>query len=322
MTQRTRRGLTGRFGSIGVAMLAAVATAATACGGGGSSNASGGGGGGSAMTSGTTSPSAAAAGGGGGTVRVLHAGSLQDLMEKKLGPAFEKATGDGFQHYGTGSTKLAHAIEGGARSGDVYISANTKANKILMPKQESWYGVFARSPVVIAYSQKSKFAKALKTKPWYQVVTQEGFKLGTTNPASDPKGKKAQKAIQAVAKKTGKPALAKKIKSHTKQYAETALTTRVQSGQLDAGFFYSVEAKAVNLPTVSIKPADQAATYTVTVLRNAKHKKAGVDFVGFLLANQGTKILKSSGFKVVRPAKLTGQKQAVPTRLGSEVSTG
>jgi molybdate/tungstate transport system substrate-binding protein len=299
-------------------MLAAVATLATACGG-GTSNASGAGGGASASTTGATS----SATGGGGTVQVLHAGSLNNVMERKLGPAFKKATGDGFSHYGTGATKLAHAIAGGTRTGDVYISANTTANKILMPKQESWYAVFARSPIVLAYNPKSKFAEALEKgkKPWYEIVAQKGFKVGATDPKTDPKGKKTQSAIQQVAGKTHMPGLGKKIKANTSVYPETALLGRIQSGQLDAGFFYSIEAKQVGLPSVPVKPAEQAATYTVTVLDNAKHTKAGVEFARFLLSTKGKRILKGSGFKLTRPPKLSGNKHAVPMRLRSEVGT-
>jgi molybdate/tungstate transport system substrate-binding protein len=322
MTQREHRRATRRFGWAGAAMLAAVATAATACGGGSASNPSGGGGGSSA--GGGTSSGAAPAGGNGGsasTVKVVNAGSLDPTMEK-LEPAFKKATGDGFQHFGKGSTALANAIKGGARTPDVYISASPKANKIVMPKQEAWYALFAKSPLVIAYKPHGKAAKAFASgKPWYDVVTQPGFTLGATNPTADPKGQKAQAAIQEVAQKTNEPGLAKKIKSHTKQYGETALPARVESGQVDAGFFYSIEAKAKNLKTVSVKPADQAAKYTVTVLENAKHEQAGVDFVGFLLSRKGSSILQKGGFKLVAPAKLTGSTNAVPKKLRSEVGS-
>jgi molybdate/tungstate transport system substrate-binding protein len=294
-------------------MLAAVATAATACGGGGSDSAPGGGG---------DSSSAAPAGGSGGTVKVVNAGSLDPTMEA-LEPAFEQATGDGFQHFGKGSTALANAIKGGARTPDVYISASPKANNIVMPEQEAWYALFAKSPLVIAYQPHSKAAKAFASgKPWYDVVTQPGFTLGATNPKADPKGEKAQAAIQEVAEKTHEAGLAAKIKSHTKQYGETALPARVESGQVDAGFFYSVEAKAKNLETVSVKPAEEAAEYTVTVLENAKDKQAGVDFAGFLLSKKGRSILTKRGFTLVTPAKLTGSKNAVPDKLRSEVGSG
>ena len=48
---------------------------------------------------------------------MLFAGSLVNYMEHDLGPAFQKATGYGFQGFGGGSTELAIEIKGGVRPG-------------------------------------------------------------------------------------------------------------------------------------------------------------------------------------------------------------
>ena len=74
-----------------------------------------------------TSPAVAA-----GTVNVLYAGSLVNLMEHAVGPAFDKATGDTFQGFAGGSNKVAHEIKGKLRQGDVFVSANPKVNAMLM----------------------------------------------------------------------------------------------------------------------------------------------------------------------------------------------
>src|SRR5262250_3370524 len=65
------------------------------------------------------------------TVNVLYAGSLVNLMEHGIGPAFEKATGDKFQGFGAGSNALANQIKGQLRRGDVFISANPRVNDAL-----------------------------------------------------------------------------------------------------------------------------------------------------------------------------------------------
>jgi molybdate/tungstate transport system substrate-binding protein len=57
------------------------------------------------------------------TVNVLYAGSLVNLMERSIGPAFEKATGEHFRGYAAGSNKIANEIKGKLRRGDVFISA-------------------------------------------------------------------------------------------------------------------------------------------------------------------------------------------------------
>ena len=44
-------------------------------------------------------------------VNVLYAGSLVNLMERSVGPAFEKETGLHFQGYAAGSNKIANEIK-------------------------------------------------------------------------------------------------------------------------------------------------------------------------------------------------------------------
>src|ERR1700691_3044202 len=67
-----------------------------------------------------------------GTVNVLYAGSLVNLMEHGIGPAFEQATGESFRGFAGGSKELANQIKGRLRPGDVFISANPKVDSALM----------------------------------------------------------------------------------------------------------------------------------------------------------------------------------------------
>lgn len=127
-----------------------------------------------------------------GKVNVLYAGSLVNLMEHGIGPAFDTASGDTFQGYAGGSSGLANQIKGKLRQGDVFVSASPKVNDALMGAANgdwvSWYITFAQSPVVIGYNASSKFAADLKSKPWYQVLQEPGIKIGRTDPKLDPKG--------------------------------------------------------------------------------------------------------------------------------------
>src|SRR5436305_4963459 len=90
-----------------------------------------------------------------GTVSVLYAGSLVDVMEQQVGPAFAKATGYSYQGFGAGSKAVASQIKGKLRKGDVFISASPSVNKTLVGSANgnwvTWYGVFASSPLVIGY---------------------------------------------------------------------------------------------------------------------------------------------------------------------------
>src|ERR1700704_4253823 len=96
-----------------------------------------------------------------GTVQVLYAGSLGAVLEKSVGPAFEKASGFTYQGEGQGSLGAAKMISDGLRSPDVFISADAAVNdKILMApakKLTEWYVTFASSAMVLGYNPNSKF---------------------------------------------------------------------------------------------------------------------------------------------------------------------
>src|ERR1700750_916331 len=113
-----------------------------------------------------------------GKVEVLYAGSLVNLMERSVGPAFEKETGVHFQGYAAGSNKIANEIKGKLRRGDVFISASPKVNTSLMGAANgdhvTWYVNFAESPLMIGYNPQSKFAAQFKSKRWDQVVQEPG----------------------------------------------------------------------------------------------------------------------------------------------------
>jgi molybdate/tungstate transport system substrate-binding protein len=258
-----------------------------------------------------------------GTVDVLYAGSLVDLMQKAIQPDFHTATGYSVNAFSAGSTDLASDISGKVKQGDVFVSASPTADQSLQGAKGgnfvSWYATFATSKLAIGYNPKSKFAAALKTRPWYDVVTEPGFKLGLTPPASDPKGVLAVKALDETAKSKNLPALKRLGTIGSEQFPETSLEGEVESGQLDAGFFYLAEADSAGIPTVPLTGVDLSATYTVTVLKGAPHVPAGDAFVEYLLGSGGQASMSKYGFKIVQPPVLVGH---APAALKSVLSPG
>jgi len=244
-----------------------------------------------------------------GPVDVLSAGSLQDLMQDQVGPAFQKATGYTLDNISMGSDALASSITGGTLQGDVFISASPAVNTSLEGSSNgnwvSWYDQFASSPLVLGYNPSSKFAQALKSKPWYEVVSEPGFHIGRTDPTTDPKGVLADDALDQAAKSHHLPGL-KTLGTETSDvFPETSLVGELQAGQLDAGFFYGVEAAAANIKTVPLTGTSLAGDYTITILNKAPHEAAAVAFVNFLLGKAGQKILAKNGVVAAKP-KVSG----------------
>lgn len=268
------------------------------------------------------SPLAATAAKSSGTVRVLYAGSLEAVMNSSIAPAFHKATGYTFSGYPAGSKELASEIKGKVRQGDVFVSASPKVDATLEGRKNgnwiSWYAPFASTRLVLGYNRNSAFAGDLSTKPWYQVIAEPGFRLGFTDPTLDPKGVLAVAALDAAAKKYNEPALTQIATDQNDYFPEEDLVGRLQSGQLDAGFFYTVEASAAKIPTVSLGSIDETATYTITALNNAPNTAGAEAFVKFLLSSHGQRLLKKVGLTYVRPV---ASGKGVPYLLNSVIKS-
>lgn len=283
---------------------------------------------GSGPSSTTPTSSAAAAttsrASGHGTVSVLYAGSLVNMMEHDLGPAFSRATGYAYQGVGAGSTELVSQIKGKVRQGDVFISASPKADaKLEGPGNGAWitwYADFARVPLVIGYNPSSRFASQFRSKPWSTVITEPGIRVGVTDPKLDPKGKLTVEALDAAAAKLKMPSLAHAV-SGFQVFPEESLVGRLQAGQLDAGFFYANEAKEQHIPTAPMTPVAKSATYTVTLLKDAPDPGGAAAFITYLLGPTGRATLTRHGLTVVAPT-VTGSAAAIPAGLRSVVGGG
>lgn len=258
-----------------------------------------------------------------GKVSVLYAGSLVYIMEQVIGPAFATASGDQYQGYGAGSGAVANQIKGKLRQGDVFISAVPSVNDTLRGAANGdwvrWYTSFATAPLVIGYSPRSAFAADLKSSAWYGVMTRPGFRLGRTDPKLDPKGALTIQFMQKAAAYYHQADLATQVlgpdENPAQVFPEETLVGRLEAGQLDAGFFYSMEAAQAKIPVI-VPPAaiDLNAEFTVTVLQNAPNPDGATAFVQFLLGPQGKRLLAQSGLTILTP-KLGGDPSAVPAAL-------
>jgi len=264
-------------------------------------------------------PSALAA----GTVSVLYAGSLVNLMERGIGPVFDKTTGDQFQGYAGGSKLLANQIKARLRQGDIFISANPAVNGSLMGEKNgnwvSWYVSFAQSPLVLGYNPTSRVAADFKSKPWYQVLIEPGIRIGRTDPKLDPKGALTVALMNKAAAYYKIPDLAQRVLGAPDNPAqvlpEEELIGRLQSGQIDVGFFYSTETASAKIPEVRLPAAiTPKAVYTATVLRGASNPQGAAAFVAFMLGPQGKSVMTENGLDVEKPV-LAGTVSAAPSQI-------
>jgi molybdate/tungstate transport system substrate-binding protein len=245
-----------------------------------------------------------------GSVDVLSAGSLDTVLTTSIGPAFHRATGDTLVDTSGGSSSLAADIKDKVDRADVFVSASPAVNTTLMGAGNgnwvSWYGAFAASPLVLGYYPSSRFASALRSKPWYEVVTMPGFRLGRTDPTQDPGGVLDARALTQAAATHHSAALRRLGTETSDEYAENSEQADVLSGQLDGAFMYEADATSQHSPFVPLAGIHLAGDYTVTLLRGAPHAAAGEAFIRFLTGPQGQRLMKADHFEIVSPARVTG----------------
>jgi molybdate transport system substrate-binding protein len=276
---------------------------------------------GSASATASTSKATAGVAKQSGDVDVLSAGSLDTLMTKTVGPAFHRATGYTLVDTSGGSSTLAADIKNGIYVADVFVSASPAVdNTIRGPAHGdwlSWYADFASSPEVLGYYPESRFAKDLRTEPWYKVITMPGFRLGRTDPAQDPGGVLAKEALEQTAKAHPKYASAlKKLATETSdEYPEDQEQAAIQTGQLDASFMYEADANSQSSPFVKLTGIKLAGDYTITIVKHAPHTAAAEAFIKFLLGPTGRAEMRADHFNILSPPKVIGNH--VPSGLKS-----
>ncbi|MEH2455080.1 extracellular solute-binding protein [Nostoc sp.] len=288
-------------------------------------------------------------------VRVAYAGSLVNLIENKLAPDFEKATGYKYQGKAAGSTILANAIRDKIIQPDVFISASTRAYErlegIANGNEVKWSLVFASTSMVIGYSAVSQFidrfnAAVAGTVPWYQVLQQPGVRLGRTDPTLDPKGVYAILVMQLASLYYNQSDIKQTIlgldTNQTQIFPEADLVAYLKDGNLDAGFFYLNEVLDVDLPYISLPAeinlgnpsqkdfyqqayyqdtqgqtiAGEPILYSLTIPTKVENYAGAVEFVKYLLGSNGRKLLLEDGLSMI-PLQVDGDLSAVPEELSN-----
>lgn len=293
-----------------------------------------------------------------GPLSVLYAGSMTNVMERKIGPDVKQQLGITFQGEGKGSTALAQMIASKISTPDVFISASPSADKLLMGAANhnlvSWYLTLATDQLVIAYSPKSRFAGDLKAaaagqKPWYTVMEQPGFRLGRTDPVLDPKGADTIMMAELAASYYHQPQLQQQLlgaNENSKQvFPEETLLSQLTTGQMDAIVAYKHEAvewgvpyitlpSAINLGKTADAKAYAKATYTdpkgkvkhgspieftITIPTTEKHTGSASTFIKYMVQGAGHDILIKDGFVGVQTA-LVGNASDLPGTLSGLVT--
>ena len=291
-------------------------------------------------------------------VFVMYAGSLVKIFEDLIRPAFQHESEYTYLGEGKGSVHVANLIKDGFRTPDVFVSAGTIPVLMLMnntPPIAEWLVEFGSAEIVIAYSPTSPYfddlEKARKGEiPWYEVVSQDGFKFGRTDPELDPKGYygiiTAKLANTYYNNFSIKDEIFGEDRNPKQIFPEETLKSALELGQLDAVVAYKHEAISRGLPYVTLpkeislsdpvysdfyKQANytlksnqkiiygEPVFFSVTIPNTAKNLDGAISFVNFILSKNGSKILDNQGLYPIN-ATYHGNLKNIPLSIKDEIT--
>lgn len=293
-----------------------------------------------------------------GSVSVAYASSLQFLNEKVVSSAFQSAQGYSFSGQGNSSGALEAEIAGNEITPNVFEAVGGDNITPLEPKFTSWYVQYAGTSMVLAYNPNSKYASQFKaiasgSEPLSKLFTllqTPGIKLGRTDPNTDPQGRDFIFMLELAQAYYHLPAgtVAKILgtsdfgsASSSEIYAESALDSTLESGQLDAASAFVTQAVEQHLDyiplpeQINLGSAALASTYktaSVKIKSGTKHGSpqviditiigsptpAALSFVKYTLSAAGLAEYKNGGFSMITPTVFGS---GVPADISSELGT-
>ena len=254
-------------------------------------------------------------------LEVAYAGSMGAVMEGAVRQAMA-AQGIELRGRAQGATALARLIAAGSLRPDVFISATAGPLRLAEAAGKvASSAAIAHTEMVIVYAPRSRFAQAWKQKPWWRVMDAPGFRLGRSDPRTDPQGRNFIFVCRLAERLYKQPGLAQRllgdVLNPAQIFAEASLESRVETGQLDAAPAYRFQPGALHLEYVALPGAINLETmpapaveltigtetwrpepldFFAAVLQDAPHPAAARRFVAWLRSPSGQQILKDAGY--------------------------
>lgn len=241
-------------------------------------------------------------------VSVLYAGSLVTPMEGPIARALA-ARGILFDGEGAGSKELANLILAGLRSPDVVLFVDPSIVEKLARRgliAQSW--TFGSASLGIGWSRGSPRARTLdriahSRTAILDTLNAPGIRIARTDPRLDPKGVYTIEAIRILAGRAGERAILGNDENEAQIFPEQDLLVRIETGEADLGFVYSIEASARHfdfIPLPGRASLSDRIRFTIAIMTHAPHPNAAREFVDFILHGRGRSILKAAGVTYLR----------------------
>jgi len=286
---------------------------------------------------------------------IFHAGSLSVPL-KQLADEYEKRNPEiKIQMEPAGSIVCARKITELKKPCDIIASADYFViNELLIPEYTSWSIRFATNEIVIAFQEKSKYSSETDSSNWMDILLRDDITYARSDPDSDPCGYRSVLAFKLAEKYYNKPGLAERLISKNIDFIrpkEVDLVALVEANAVDYMFQYKSVAIQHNLKYIELpdyinlgnpakndiyssvsfevagsKPGSKMTVkgeyinYSLSVISDAVNREGAIDFVSFLLSNEGMEIFRKNGQEPIIPFS-TEQPDIIPEKLKKYLNT-
>ena len=221
--------------------------------------------------------------------------------------------------------------------------------KLLVPRFAGWYALFARTAMVLVYTDQSLGAREITGQNWWQMLLRQDVRWGHSDPALDPAGYRTQMVFQLAEQHYRQPGLAARLRAAIParyiRPKSADLIALLQVGELDYAWEYEAVARMHGLRYVELPPevnlgeirlAETYATasvrlpgaaragrdsvdfrgepiaYALTIPAAAPHPRTAAAFVQFVFSPAGQAIIKANGFTVLEKPEVGGPGKPPP----------
>jgi molybdate/tungstate transport system substrate-binding protein len=279
---------------------------------------------------------------------VFSAASLSAPIRLAL-DTFARRDGAVVQEEHGASLELARRITALGRVPDLVALADLEVfPEMLTPTAMSWYAAFARNRMVVAYTDRSRYANEISGANWPTILQRHDVTVGRSDPAVAPVGYRALLTYALAEQFYHDPGLAQRLErqtppSHIRGNA-TELAALLSARELDYIVDYESLAKAQHFRYVTLPPeidlsdpahvaeyamasvrvphlADTVTRrggpilYGLSIPRAAQHPKVAERFLEFLFSREGKALMRAQAIDMFDTPVVTGD--SAPARLTS-----
>lgn len=277
---------------------------------------------------------ACAGGGSAPTLTVFNAGSLARPLKAVL-DTFARREGVAIAQESAGSLESARKLTELGKIPDVIALADAEVfPRYLVPAHVEQYTLFARNRMVVAYTERSKYAAEMNAGSWTDILTRSDVEVGRSDPELDPNGYRTLMVWQLAERARAQAGLAQRLEQQAPprnvRPKEADLVGLLQAGELDYIWSYESMVKAADLryvllgdsvdlsstelaafyamASVTVRGATQGSTvvftgepivYAFAVPKNAPNAELAQRFATFLVSEDGKAILRREGLDVL-----------------------